>query len=126
MNISVKLKVDPLNYAAGLESPIGVYIRREIFKKKTKSDSILRKRLYERTVADQSMDGSWNQLFVRTANNLWNLALLGCERARSFAYDSRALYKSINKQKNGFFFALRYFLGFRDFRGCDSTSVNFV
>jgi hypothetical protein len=79
MNILVKLKVDPLNYAAGLESPIGVYIRREIFKKETKSDAILKKRLYEQAVADQSVDGSWSQLFVRTANNLWNLALLGCE-----------------------------------------------
>ena len=79
MNISDKLKVDPLNYAAGLESPIGVYIRREIFKKETGGDAILKKRLYERAVADQCMDGSWSQLFVRTANNLWNLALLGCE-----------------------------------------------
>jgi hypothetical protein len=79
MNISDKLKVDPLNHAADLESPIGVYIRREIFKKETKSDAILKKGLYERTVADQSVDGSWSQLFVRTANNLWNLALLGCE-----------------------------------------------
>jgi len=79
MNMSDKLKIDPVNYAAGLESPIGVYIRREIFKKETKSDAILKKRLYEQTVADQSTDGSWSQLFVRTANNLWNLALLGCE-----------------------------------------------
>jgi hypothetical protein len=79
MNMSVKLKVDPLNYAADLESPIGVYIRREVFKKETKSDAILKKRLYEQVVADQSVDGSWSQLFVRTANSLWNLALLGCE-----------------------------------------------
>jgi hypothetical protein len=77
MNISDKLKIDPLNYATGLESPIGVYLRREIFKKETKNDAILKKRLYEQTVTDQSVDGSWNQLFVRTANNLWNLALLG-------------------------------------------------
>lgn len=77
MNTLDKLKVDPLNYAAGLESPIGVYIRREIFKKETKSDAILKKRLYKRAVADQAVDGSWSQLFVRTANNLWNLALLG-------------------------------------------------
>ncbi len=77
MNMSDKLKIDPLNYAAALETPIGVYIRREIFKKETKSDAILKKRLYEQTVADQSVDGSWSQLFVRTANNLWNLALLG-------------------------------------------------
>jgi hypothetical protein len=79
MNLSVKLKVDPLNYAAGLESPVGVYVRREIFKKEPKSDAVLKKRLYEQAVADQSEDGSWSQLFVRTANNLWNLALLGCE-----------------------------------------------
>ena len=79
MNISDELKTDPLNYAAGLESPVGIYIRREIFKKETKNDAILKKRLYEQTVANQSVDGSWSQLFVRTANNLWNLALLGCE-----------------------------------------------
>ena len=78
MSITNKLKSDPLTYAAGLESPIGVYIRREIFKKK-QGDSSLRKRLYEETVVGQSSDGSWDQLFVRTANNLWNLALLGCE-----------------------------------------------
>jgi hypothetical protein len=79
MNISDKLKVDPLDYAAGLESPIGVYIRREIFKKEAKSDEFLKKRLYEQAVADQAVDGSWSQLFVRTANNLWNMALLGFE-----------------------------------------------
>jgi hypothetical protein len=33
--------------------------------------------LYEKIVASQSTDGSWDQLFVQTANNLWNLALLG-------------------------------------------------
>jgi hypothetical protein len=32
--------------------------------------------LYEQIVEDQYSDGSWSQLFVRTANNLWNLALL--------------------------------------------------
>jgi len=74
-----KLKVDPLNYAELLESPIGVYLRREIFRKEKKSDAILKKELYEQAVAEQSVDGSWSQLFVRTANNLWNLALLGCE-----------------------------------------------
>jgi hypothetical protein len=60
MSMSDKLKVNPLNYATGLESPIGAYIRREIFKKETNSDAILKKRLYERTIADQSGDGSWS------------------------------------------------------------------
>jgi hypothetical protein len=77
MNMLDDLKVNPLNYVGGLESPIGVYIRREILEKETDSDAILRKRLCEQTVADQSEDGSWNQLFVQTTNNLWNLALLG-------------------------------------------------
>jgi len=77
--LSNKLKVKPLNYVASLESPIGVYLRRNIFKKETKTDTTLKKKLYEKTVADQSTDGSWNQLFVHTANNLWNLALLGCD-----------------------------------------------
>ena len=79
MSMLDKLEVDPLIYIAGLESPVGVYLRREVFKKETKSDSILKERLYKQKVADQCEDGSWNQLFVRTANNLWNLALLGCE-----------------------------------------------
>ena len=76
-NVSNELKVNPLNYVANLGSPVGVYLRRDIFKRETKADTALKKKLYEKTVADQSADGSWDQLFVRTANNLWNLALLG-------------------------------------------------
>ena len=77
MNVLNELKVNPLNYVADLESPIGVYLRRDIFKKEAKTDTTLKRKLYEKTVADQSADGSWEQLFVRTANNLWDLALLG-------------------------------------------------
>jgi len=51
-NVSSGLKVDPLNYAASLESPIGIYLRRAIFKKETNADATLN-------------------------NSLWNLALLG-------------------------------------------------
>jgi len=76
-NVLTKLKANPLNYVVNLESPIGVYLRRDIFKRETKTDTTLKKKLYEKTVADQSIDGSWNQLFVRSANSLWNLALLG-------------------------------------------------
>jgi len=76
-NLSNKLRVNPLNYVAKLNSPVGVCLRREIFKKETKADTTLKKKLYEKMVADQSVDGSWDQLFVHTANNLWNLALLG-------------------------------------------------
>lgn len=72
-----ELKVNPLDYVASLESPIGVYLRRSILKKETKADVVLRRKLYEKTVANQSTDGSWNKLFVSTANSLWNLALLG-------------------------------------------------
>jgi hypothetical protein len=74
-----ELKVDPLNYVEHLESPIGICLRREIFRKENNSDAILKRKLYEQAVAEQSADGSWSQLFVRTANNLWDLALLGCE-----------------------------------------------
>jgi hypothetical protein len=77
MNVLNELKVNPLDYVANVESPIGIYLRREVFKKETKTDSTLKRKLYEKTVADQAKDGSWNQLFVRTANNLWNLSLLG-------------------------------------------------
>jgi hypothetical protein len=76
MNVLNELKVNPLNYVANLESPISVYLRRAIFKKEAKTDTTLKRKLYKKTVADQSTDGSWDQLFVRTANKLWNLALL--------------------------------------------------
>jgi len=72
-----KLRVNPLEYVANLESPIGVYLRREAFKQEPKADTTLRQELYGRTVSDQLDDGSWNQVFVLTANSLWNLALLG-------------------------------------------------
>ena len=80
MSIKPELKYDPLDYVSNVNSAIGVYLRREVFRKETKTDSALKTKLYERTIADQSADGSWNQLFVTTANNLWNLALLGCDK----------------------------------------------
>jgi len=70
-------KVDPFNYVAKLESPIGVYLRKEVFKKESNADVMLKKKLDERIAQGQSANGSWDQLFVHTANNLWNLALLG-------------------------------------------------
>jgi hypothetical protein len=77
MNFLNKLKANPSNYVAGLKSPIGIYIRREIFKNEVRADTALKLKLHDKVAAAQAMDGSWNQLFVETANNLWNLALLG-------------------------------------------------
>ncbi len=76
-SLSDELKVNPLNYVASLESPVGVYLRRAVFRKEKEVDAALKRKLCEKTVAGQSPDGSWDQLFVNTANNLWNLALLG-------------------------------------------------
>ena len=56
---------------------MGVYLRRAVFGKVKEADAALKRKLYEKTVAGQSPDGSWDQLFVDTANNLWNFALLG-------------------------------------------------
>ena len=81
MSLMDRLRVDPAEYVLGVESPIGIYLRREILKKEKKSDSKLEKEIHEKMVAGQSVDGSWNQLFVETANNLWNLALLGYDEA---------------------------------------------
>ncbi len=78
MKILGSWKVDPSDYVAKLDSPIGIYLRREIFKEDTESDKKLKKQLFQKIVANQSADGSWDQLFVRTANNLWDLANLGC------------------------------------------------
>lgn len=72
---AVMFRTDPLDFVEDMESPVGVYLRRDVFGKK--GDSGLRKRLHEDITSEQSDDGSWDQLFVHTANNLWNLALLG-------------------------------------------------
>ena len=73
-----ELKFDSLSYIEGMKSTIGVHLRREVFKKESEPDEILKKKLYEQTIVEQSADGSWNQLFVQTANSLWDLSLLGC------------------------------------------------
>jgi hypothetical protein len=76
-NSAAAFEVDPFNYLGKLETPIGVYLRREVFKKETSTDEALKNKLYDKMVQSQSANGSWNQLLVHTANNLWNLALLG-------------------------------------------------
>jgi len=78
-----ELKVNPFNYVAKLESPVGVFLRREVFKKEDGNDASIARKLYEKVVSQQSTDGSWNHLFVHTANNLWNLALLGYDAGDS-------------------------------------------
>ena len=40
-------------------------------------DDLLRQRLYEKIVNGQSTDGSWDGIFVYSANNLWDLINLG-------------------------------------------------
>lgn len=72
---TIVLRADPLDFVEDLESPIGVYLRRDVFRRK--GDADLRKRLHDEITSEQSDDGSWDQLFVHTANNLWNLTLLG-------------------------------------------------
>jgi len=72
-----KLKVDPVTYVESLNSPIGVYLKEKVFQKIAGSEDCLKKELYEKTVSLQSADGSWNQLFVQTANSLWDLSLMG-------------------------------------------------
>jgi len=70
------LRHDPSEYVKVLESPVGVYLRREVLGR-TKGDTPLREKLRQSIIARQSEDGSWNQLFVDTANRLWDLALMG-------------------------------------------------
>ncbi len=103
------LNIDPLDYAASLKSPIGIYLRRDVFKKETNADAILKKKLHEKAVADQSTDGSWSQLFVHTANNLWNLALLGCDAKDENVKKGLEWLLSIQRHQykgySGFFFS---------------------
>jgi hypothetical protein len=77
MNLLNGLNINPENFANSLDSPVGIYLRREIFKKISKADATLRKITYQKALAEQSRDGSWDHSFVKTANNLWNYALLG-------------------------------------------------
>lgn len=76
-NPATAFKIELLSYVDKLETPIGVYLRREVLKKENNTDDLLKKKLYEKMVQSQSANGSWDQLLVHTANNLWNLALLG-------------------------------------------------
>jgi len=75
--VMASLKADPWNYIQRLESPIGFYLRRKALKSATEKDDLLRHGLHEKIVSGQSMDGSWNGIFVYTANNLCDLINLG-------------------------------------------------
>jgi len=76
-NLLSELRVDPLDYIVHLHSPIGIYLLKETFGEKP--EPALKKELYTKITADQSADGSWDQLLVRTANSLWDLFLLGID-----------------------------------------------
>lgn len=77
MDILNKPKIDPGNYVNMLDSPIGIYLRREMLGKVEKADSVLTGKLYQKIANEQSPDGSWDGLFFKTANNLWDLGLMG-------------------------------------------------
>ena len=121
MNVLDELKVNPLNYVTGLESPIGIYLRREIFREETEADAALQGELFEKTVADQSADGSWDQLFVRTANNLWNLALLGYDAENSSVKKGLNWLLSIQRHKYGGYPGFFYSNNRKDPRAMRST-----
>jgi hypothetical protein len=109
MNVLERLRADPFNYVAKLDSPIGIYLRRELFRKEIAVDATLRKELYEKMVGEQSADGSWDQLFVKTANNLWDLALLSFRADAQGVKTGLQWLLSIQKEEYrghpGFFFS---------------------
>ena len=71
------LRTDPLDYVRKLESPIGIYLRREVFKRENENDMSLRIELRKKIASEQLKDGSWGGIFVHTANNLWDLINMG-------------------------------------------------
>ncbi len=77
VNQPLKLRYGPHDYIKNLRTPIGVYLRREVLLKAGKRDAILKRTIHGKLADTQSNDGSWGQLFVNTANNLWDLGLLG-------------------------------------------------
>lgn len=76
-NLLKELKADPLTYVRNLKSPIGIYLRRDVLKEEARGDKALKAKWHKKMAVSQSGNGSWDQLFVHSANNLWNLALLG-------------------------------------------------
>lgn len=102
------LEVDPINYASTLETPIGIFLR-EAFAESTEADITLKGQLHEQITVDQLADGSWDHLFVRTANNLWNLALLGYDARDRSVRKGLDWFLSIQKHQYrgypGFFFS---------------------
>jgi squalene cyclase len=77
MDFPDELKANSANYVARLKSPIGIYLRREVFKEEARADTALKRNLHVKAIATQDKNGGWNQLFVETANHVWDLALLG-------------------------------------------------
>ena len=69
-NIAKILKTNPLNWVKSQKSPIGIYLRRVVFREEAEDDKTVGKELYEKIVSGQSVDGSWKQMFVPTAKNL--------------------------------------------------------
>jgi hypothetical protein len=74
------LKVDPGEYVGNLETPIGLHLRELISGSQSRSDIGTKASIHDELVSVQSGNGSWNDLFVHTANNLWNLSLLGYDK----------------------------------------------
>ena len=98
-----------MDFVIGLESPIGVYLRREVFGKENVAEISLKKELYDKIVARQSTDGSWDQMFVHTANRLWDLALLGYDATDQNVKRGLKWLRSIQKHQYhglaGFFYS---------------------
>ena len=108
-NVLNELKVNSLDYAENLQSPIGVYLRRNVFERETEADANLKRKLYEKIVSSQLDDGSWGELFVHTANNLWNLSLLGYDAKDRSVKKGLEWVLSIQKHQykgySGFFYS---------------------
>jgi hypothetical protein len=99
MSVLEKLKTDSFRYVKNLDSPIGVYLRKEMFGKETVADAKLRKEMFEKITLEQREDGSWDQLFVKTANSLWNLFLLGFKADESNVAEGLQWLLSIQKEE---------------------------
>lgn len=98
MNIILdSLELDPWRYVESLQSPIGAYLKRVVFKQTSEADLTIR--LHDEIVAEQSADGSWKGLFVHTASNLWNLYLLGYDATATCVKKGLAWLLSIQKHQ---------------------------
>lgn len=73
----MRFRTDPKAFLAGRETPLGVYVRREILQDVGKGDKALAEKLRREIAGKQQADGSWGHSLPETARAIDSLVDLG-------------------------------------------------